>query len=158
MPSHSLLVRLTTHPVMTWWIRNVASRIDPLIFRATGGRLFSMGIPSLPMLTLTAIGRHSGRPRSVQLACLERDGDYLVVASAMGQQRHPAWSHNLDANPEVEVQVRGERFCARAERLGDAEKQALWSDVRSAIPQMDVYERRTRRNIHVYRLRRVGGS
>jgi deazaflavin-dependent oxidoreductase (nitroreductase family) len=158
MPSNSLIVRLTTHPLTTWWIRNVASRIDPLIFRATGGRLFSMGVPSMPMLTLTAIGRHSGRPRSVHLACLERDGDYLVVASAMGQQRHPAWSHNLDASPEVEVQVRGERFSARAERLGDAEKQALWSDVRNAIPQLDVYERRTSRNIRVYLLRRVGDS
>ncbi len=89
MTSHAssdrFIVGLTTHPVTTGWVRNVASRLDPLIFRATGGRFFSMGVPSMPMLTLTAIGRRSGRPRSVHLACLERGGDPLVVARAMGQ-------------------------------------------------------------------------
>ena len=114
-----------------------------------------MGPPAMPMLTLTATGRRSGQPRSVHLACLERDGDHLVVASAMGQQQHPAWSYNLEANPQVDVQVRGERFSARARLLTDAEKNELWSDVRQAIPQMDVYEKRTDRNIRVFRLSRV---
>ena len=84
-------VWLSTTTFMTWVIKHVASRLDPLIFRATGGRLTSLGPPAMPMLTVTAIGRRSGQPRSVHLACLEREGDYLVVASAMGQERHPAW-------------------------------------------------------------------
>lgn len=149
------LVRLTTHPVATWWVRHVASRIDPLIFRATRGRYFSFGAPSQPMLTLTTRGRRSGRPRSVHLACLDRGGDWLVVASAMGQPRHPAWRYNLESNPDVEVQVKGERFRARAEMLSDAEKREVWDDVREAIPQISVYERRTDRNIRVFRLRRL---
>ena len=155
--SRAFVVWLSTNPVATWLIRNVASRLDPLIFRATNGRLTSMGPPAMPMLTLTAIGRHSGRARSVQLACLERDGAYLVIASAMGQQRHPAWRYNLEANPDVRVQVRGERFPARAEPLSDAEKDGVWDAVRQTIPQMEVYEERTDRNIRVFRLRRVAG-
>ncbi|MDJ0853220.1 MAG: nitroreductase family deazaflavin-dependent oxidoreductase [Myxococcota bacterium] len=149
------IVRLSTLPVATWWIRNVASRLDPLLFRATHGRLTSFGPPAMPMLTLTATGRRSGAPRSVHLACVEHRGDPLVVASAMGQERHPAWSHNLEANPEVEVQARGERFRARAERLHDAEKAEVWPEVRRAIPQLAVYEQRTARNIRVFRLRRI---
>lgn len=113
------------------------------------------GAPSMPMLTMTAIGRSSGRPRSVQLACVEHEGDYLVVASAMGQQRHPAWRYNIEANPEVQIQMRGERFAARAQVLTDAEKQEVWAEVRAAIPQIDVYETRTDRNIRVFRLTRV---
>lgn len=109
----------------------------------------------MPMLTLTTTGRRSGRPRSVHLACLERDGDFLVVASAMGQPQHPAWRYNLEAQPEVLVQMRGERFRARAELLNDAEKQALWPEVQRVIPQMRVYEKRTERNIGVIRLRRM---
>jgi hypothetical protein len=51
--------------------------------------------------------------------------------------------------------MRGERFAARAEVLTDPEKEAVWADVRRAIPQVDVYEKRTDRNIRVFRLRRV---
>jgi hypothetical protein len=56
----------------------------------------------------------------------------------------------------VQIQMRGERFDARAEVLTDAEKDAVWADVRKAIPQMNVYEKRTDRNIRVIRLRRIG--
>jgi len=153
--SERFIVWLTTTPVMTWLIKHVASRLDPLIFKATNGRLTSMGPPAMPMLTMTAVGRRSGQPRSVHLACLEREGDYLVVASAMGQERHPAWRYNIEANPQVEVQVRGEHFAARAQVLSDPEKQAVWGDVREAIPQMNVYETRTDRNIRVFRLSRT---
>lgn len=155
--SDSFVVWLSTNPVMTWVIKNVASRLDPVIFKATNGRFTSMGAPTMPMLTMTAIGRSSGQPRSVQLAAIEHEGDYLVVASAMGQQRHPAWRYNIEAKPEVEIQARGERYAARAEVLSDSEKQAVWQDIRQAIPQMNVYEKRTDRNIRVFRLRRVDG-
>jgi deazaflavin-dependent oxidoreductase (nitroreductase family) len=156
--SDRFIVWLSTNPVATWLIKRVASPLDPLIFKATNGRFTSMGPPAMPMLTLTAIGRKSGEPRSVQLACLERDGDFLVVASAMGQRQHPAWRHNIEANPEVQLQMRGERFTARAQLLTDSEKEAVWNEIRQAIPQMDVYETRTDRNIGVFRLIRVGTS
>lgn len=153
--SDRLVVWLSTNSVATWWIRHVASRLDPVLFRATNGRLTSFGPPAMPMLTLTTMGRRSGRPRSVQLACIERDGAFLVVASAMGQARDPAWRHNLEATPEAFVQLRGERFRVRAELLSDAEKQAHWEELRRIIPQLRVYERRTDRNIRVIRLRRI---
>ena len=106
------IVWLSTSPAATWVIRHVASRLDPGIFKATNGRFTTMGPPAMPMLTMTASGRRSGQPRSVHLACVEHEGDYLVVASAMGQQRHPAWRYNIEANPQVQVQMRGERFAA----------------------------------------------
>ena len=154
--SDSFSVWITTNRVVTWIIRHIASRLDPWLFKTTNGRFTSMGAPSMPMLTLTAVGRHSGQPRAVHLACLERDGDYLVVASAMGQQKHPGWRYNIEANPEVQVQTRGERFVARAQVLSDSEKDSIWADVRQAIPQMNVYENRTDRNIRVFRLSRLG--
>jgi len=125
-----------------------------MLFKLTNGRFTSTGIPTLPMLTMTAIGRKTGRPRDIQLA-YHRDGDdLLVVASAMGQERHPAWRYNIEAHPEVEVQVRGERYRAIAERLTDEEKDAVWPAIKRTIPQMNTYETRTNRNIRVFRLRR----
>ena len=152
------VVWASTNPVSTWLIKHVASPLDPLIFRATGGRWTSMGPPSMPMLTLTMTGRRSGRPRSVQLACIVYRKQYLVVASAMGQEKHPGWRYNLEANPEVEVQMTGERFQARAEVLTDAEKAEAWPEIQRVLPQMVVYENRTSRNIRVFRLVRNGSS
>ena len=150
-----LVVWLSTNPVATWLVRHVASRVDPILFRATNGRLTVFGPPAMPMLTLTTTGRRSGAPRSVHLACLPHDDDVLIVGSALGQERHPAWIRNLEANPRVEVQMRGERFSARAAFLDDAERARVWPAIQRAIPQMLVYEARTTREIRVVRLTRV---
>ena len=154
----SLFVKATTNPLATWFIRNIASRVDPWLFKVSNGRLTSFGpVAAVPMLTLTTTGRRSGEPRAVQLVCIEDQGDYLVVASAMGQDKHPAWRYNLDAQPEAGVQVRGESFRATASAISDAEKDQLWGRICETIPQMRVYEKRTDRNIRVFRLKRITG-
>ncbi|MFP8873202.1 MAG: nitroreductase family deazaflavin-dependent oxidoreductase [Myxococcota bacterium] len=153
--SDRLVLWLSTNAVITWVIRNIASHLDPILFKASNGRFFSMGAPSMPMVTLTTTGRRSGKPRAVHLACIPHEGDYLVVASAMGQERHPGWRYNLEAQPEVDCQMRGERYRARASVLSDAEKTTVWDAIRETIPQIRVYEQRTDRNIRVFRLRRI---
>jgi deazaflavin-dependent oxidoreductase (nitroreductase family) len=140
----------------SWIVKYIASEIDPLLFRATNGRITSTGIATLPMLCMTVVGRKSGKPRHVQLAYYKDGGSWLVVASAMGQERHPGWRYNLEANPEVELQMRGERFAARANLLDDTQKERIWPSIKETIPQMNVYENRTDRNIRVFRLTRIG--
>lgn len=146
---------LTTTRFGTWLVRRVASPLDPLIFRISNGRFTSTGRPTLPMLTLTVVGRRSGVRRAVQLAYRADGDDYLVVASAMGQKAHPAWRFNVEAHPDVQVRVRGECFSARAELLDRDEKARYWAAIKETIPQMTTYERRTDRDIRVFRLRRT---
>lgn len=148
--------RFSATRVGSWTVRHIAAKVDPWLFRRTNGRFTITGTPTLPMLALTVVGRRSGEPRTVQLA-YHRDGDdLLVVASAMGQEKHPAWRYNLEANPDVEVQVRGERFAAHATVLAPEEKARLWPAIRTTIPQMATYEQRTDRDIRVFRLTRTG--
>ncbi len=141
-------------PAGTWIVKHFAAKLDPLIFKATNGRFTSTGVPTLPMLTLTSTGRKSGKPRDTQLVYVEDGDDMVVVASAMGQARHPDWRYNIEANPEVEVQVRGEVLRATASVLSDEEKAVFWPLIKETIPQMSTYEKRTDRNIRVFRLRR----
>lgn len=148
-------VKIATSSGFTWWIRNFAAKVDPVLFKLTNGRLSTFGPPVMPMVTLDTIGRKSGRRHSVHLAAIEQEGELYVVASAMGQQKHPAWRYNLEANPEIDVQSVGESFRARAEVLTDAEKAAIWGEVKNVIPMMKVYETRTDRNIRVFRLKRT---
>jgi deazaflavin-dependent oxidoreductase (nitroreductase family) len=150
-----LVNRFSATRAGSWTVKHVAAKVDPKIFRATGGRFTITGRPTLPMLALTTTGRKSGEPRTVQLA-YHRDGDdLLVVASAMGQEHHPAWRLNLEANPEASVLMRGDSFPVTATLLDDDEKARVWPAIKRTIPQMDTYEARTTRRIGVFRLVRA---
>jgi deazaflavin-dependent oxidoreductase (nitroreductase family) len=150
-----LVNRFSATRVGSWTVKHVAAKVDPKIFKATGGRFTITGKPTLPMLALTTTGRRSGQPRTVQLA-YHRDGDdLLVVASAMGQEHHPAWRLNLEADPHATVLMRGETFPVVATLLSEDEKAAVWPAVKRTIPQMDTYEARTDRQIGLFRLSRI---
>jgi deazaflavin-dependent oxidoreductase (nitroreductase family) len=148
----SLLVRITTGKIFTWILVHIASRVDPVLFKATNGRLTLFGPTAFPMLTITMEGRKTGKCRAVHLATVEDNGDQLVIASAMGQEKHPGWRYNLEANPDIEVQREGEAYKATAQVLNDDEKETVWHKIRECVPQIGVYETRTDRNIRVFRL------
>ena len=150
-----LVNRLSVTKPGTWALKHIAAKVDPIIFTATNGRCTSTGIPTVPMLTLTTPGRKTGLPRTVQLA-YHRDGDdYLVVASSMGSQTHPAWRYNLEAAGTAQVRVRNSVFTATATVLDAQEKQRLWPAIQTTIPQMATYVRRTDRDFRVFRLTRT---
>jgi deazaflavin-dependent oxidoreductase (nitroreductase family) len=106
------------------------------------------------VLILTTTGRRSGTPRSTPLI-YGRDGDnFVVVASKGGADEDPAWYLNLEANPQVEVQVLGERFAARARTATAEEKPRLWHSALERWPAYADYQRRTAREIPVVVLER----
>jgi len=67
--------------------------------------VISAGPPIAPVLMLTTTGRRSGAPRTTPLLYAQDGEDLVIVGSNWGQQHHPAWSANLLAHPEAEVQV-----------------------------------------------------
>jgi deazaflavin-dependent oxidoreductase (nitroreductase family) len=106
-------------------------------------------------LILTTRGRRSGEPRRNALI-YGRDGDdYLVVASMGGAPRHPKWYMNLVDNPEVEVQVKADRFRAKARPATPEEKRRLWPIMVEHWPSYDDYQRKTQRDIPVVILERA---
>jgi deazaflavin-dependent oxidoreductase (nitroreductase family) len=108
------------------------------------------------VLILTTTGRRTGRSHATPLIYQEHDGSFLVVASKGGADAPPAWYLNLQADPDVEVQVWGERFAARARTATETEKPALWRVMTRAWPAYNDYQRKTDRDIPVVVLERVG--
>jgi deazaflavin-dependent oxidoreductase (nitroreductase family) len=143
---------LSVTPVGRWLVKAFAAKVDPLVYKISGGRFTSSGPLTIPQLTLTAIGRKSGKERTVQLGYTEDGDDVLVVASNQGDENHPAWSYNLDANPNAKIRLGAETKEVVATRLTDSEKAILWPKIADTIPQMKSYVKRTERNIKVYRL------
>jgi len=134
-------------------VRAYAARLDPILYRLSGGKITSVGPQVIPQLVLTTTGRKSGKQRSVQLGYTEDGDDVLVVASNLGAINHPAWSHNLDVNPNAKIQLGPETKDVVATRLTDSEKAILWPKIADTVPQMKSYVKMTSRNIKVYRLK-----
>ena len=107
------------------------------------------------VLILTTRGRRSGEQRSTPLIYGRHDDDYVVVASQGGAPRHPAWYGNLVANPDVTVQVLGDRFAAKARTATAEEKPELWKVMTATWPAYDDYQRKTDREIPVVVLERT---
>ncbi|MED7923199.1 nitroreductase family deazaflavin-dependent oxidoreductase [Nonomuraea sp. LP-02] len=107
------------------------------------------------VLLLTTKGRNSGRPYTTPLI-YQRHGDvYLVVASYGGAPEDPQWFKNLRADPEVEVQVKGERFAARARPARPEERPEMWRVMTATWPQYDEYQEKTDREIPIVVLERA---
>ncbi|MEU0519940.1 nitroreductase family deazaflavin-dependent oxidoreductase [Streptosporangium sp. NPDC006007] len=105
-------------------------------------------------LILTTTGRRTGERRDAPLIYQRHGDDYLVVASNGGADAPPTWYLNLRADPEVEVQVRGDRFRARAHTATPEEKAELWPIMTAAWPPYDEYQTKTDRDIPVIVLER----
>ena len=108
------------------------------------------------VLILTTIGRRSGESRSTPLIYGTRGDDHVVVASKGGAEEHPSWYLNLVEQPEVTVQVRGDRFKAKARTATLDEKPGLWQMMTERWPPYDEYQHKTSREIPVVVLEREG--
>jgi len=115
---------------------DVADRIWPLtrrfmgvhtfVYKATGGRI-GHSAPGFPtMLLLDHVGAKSGTERTSPLLYFEDGDDLVVVASKGGFPKHPAWYHNLMANPDTTVRVGRERRDVHAREADAEEHQRLW--------------------------------
>jgi deazaflavin-dependent oxidoreductase (nitroreductase family) len=110
------------------------------------------------ILILFTKGRKSGRDRSHALIFGEYGNDYLVVASKGGADAPPAWFKNLVADPNVQVQIKGERFPATARVAGPEEKPDMWAKMVAVWPAYDDYQKKTSREIPVVVLHRAGSD
>lgn len=108
------------------------------------------------VLILTTTGRRSGEARSNALIYGKHGDDYLVVGSKGGAPVHPGWYLNLRDQPEVTVQVRGDRFEAHARTANPDERPELWAIMTKEWPPYDEYQQKTDREIPVVVLERAG--
>lgn len=107
-----------------------------------------------PILVLTTKGRKTGQDRKFALIYQEVDGDHVIVASKGGAPAHPGWYLNLQEDPEVKVQVKADKFTARARTATGDERAKLWEKMAAVWPDYDDYQTKTDREIPVVVLER----
>lgn len=106
-------------------------------FRANDGKVASFGEGESKLLVLHSIGAKTGRERISMLLYLDWGGSWAVFASNGGAPTHPAWYHNIIADPNVEIEVGSSKHRATARVANEAERQRIWDTQRAVMPEID---------------------
>jgi F420H(2)-dependent quinone reductase len=132
---------------MIWRLFNELTRLHTLAYRLSGGLLGSRIPGGPPMLLLDHVGARSGVKRTTPLVYLQDGSNTVIVASKGGSPRHPAWLHNLRANPETTVQVGSRRIPVRARVASAKARSRLWPKVVALYRGYELYQKRASRQI-----------
>lgn len=103
--------------------------VHTFLYRHTGGRI-GQDVPGVEgrMLLLDHVGAKSGTKRTAPLLYVPDDDDVVIVASKGGFPKHPAWYHNLMANPDTTAQIGPERRLVHARTATPEERERLWPE------------------------------
>jgi deazaflavin-dependent oxidoreductase (nitroreductase family) len=115
------------------------------------GKMMGLGFNAL---ILTTVGAKSGAERTNPVGWFPgKDGSWLIVASAAGAARNPAWYHNIAAHPaQVKIELDGRTIPVTAQQLHGAERNEAWGQIAAAAPRFAGYQRKTDRQLPVIRL------
>lgn len=129
--------------------------MDRAVHRLTRGKVL-LSAKMLPGVILTVRGARSGLPRRTPLACMPQGGagGWVLIGSNFGRPGHPAWTANLLAHPDADVNWRGEDIPVRARLLEGEERAAVWKEALAFWPPYAAYQSRIEREIRLFKLER----
>lgn len=131
----------------------VVPAVDRAVHRLTRGKVL-LSAMLLPGVILTSTGARSGQRRRTPLACMPEEGgrSWILVGSNFGRTGHPAWTHNLLAHPDAEINFKGRDIPVTARLLAGQERAAAWRAVLAFWPPYATYQARVMREIRIFRL------
>ncbi|HEX7292128.1 MAG TPA: nitroreductase family deazaflavin-dependent oxidoreductase [Conexibacter sp.] len=143
----------------SWPVLRRVMGLHTFAYRATKGRI-GHRIPGVraPILLLDHVGARSGVKRTSPLSYIHDGNDAVLVAAKGGYSKHPAWFHNLKANPDTSVQICSECRPVHARVATPDERERLWPIAVSVHHGYEDYQRRTDREIPLVILEARGRS
>lgn len=139
------------------WMFKQFVRFQIFMYRRSGGKRFGH-LRGMPLLLLTTVGRKTGKQRVTPLMYI-RDGDkYIITASNMGEDKHPGWFVNLQANPRTTIEVGNMTINVTAHQASPEEKKRLWAQLIEQAPFFEGYKKKTTRDIPMMILQPTDGK
>ncbi|WNG89830.1 nitroreductase family deazaflavin-dependent oxidoreductase [Mycobacterium sp. ITM-2016-00317] len=122
-------------------------------FRANGGRV---GGPfeGSTLLLLHTTGAKSGKSRLSPLGYMTLGDRMLIIGAYAGAPKHPAWVHNVRANPKAYIEIGTDAYDVDVRELPDDEREALYPRIVESAPRLAEYQAETERVIPVFELTR----
>ncbi len=133
-------------------IQPQVGRVHAALLRAARGRIRRSTVLAggQPVLSLTTIGRRSGRARSTAVAYVRHCDTVASAALNLGSDRDPAWARNLRADPTAWIEVDGHRTEVRAREASGAEAELLWRKLIARVPMISTSRRLAQRETPLF--------
>ena len=148
----ALMERAVMSPLGYQYVLRLAPRIDKALIPRTNGRLSSVGIDRVGLVTTT--GAKSGLPRTQPLILIDDADGLLAIGSNYGRPSHPSWSTNLVAHPECTVEFKSAPAQYRVDLLTGADRASAWETATDFYAGYERYRVSCApREIRVFRLR-----
>ncbi len=145
-----LIQRLTASRAGSALLAHLLPRLDCVVAELTGGRHTATAVlAGVPVLTVETIGAGSGRRHRVMLLAIPRGKDLVLIATAFGSRKHPAWYHNLRSHPVADVRLDQVTRRYRAREATGEEREACWRQATAVYPGYADYLRRAGRVIPI---------
>ena len=124
-----------------WKAFNGVTALNRVAYRLSGGRIGGkMPGSGAPIILVHHVGKKSGTERVSPLIGLEDNGRWLIVASKGGNDRNPAWYHNLVASPETRIEVGKDRIPVHARVIEGEERERAWPKLVEIYPPYADYQ------------------
>lgn len=134
-----LILKIAKSPSGQWYLRHISPRVDQTLMRRTRGRISSIGTwPRFLLLIHT--GAKSGVERATPLIYFTDGERVILIASNYGGTRHPAWYHNVRANPTVTLCGGGFEGQFVGQEVTGVEYDRLWALAKQWNPGYNMYE------------------
>lgn len=145
-----------TQPV-AWLLAQVLRPIDRWVLRRSQGRFTATSLlAGRPVILLTTTGAKSRQPRQTTLLFITDEERVIVFATNFGSSRHPAWYHNLCANPKATITFDGRSMPVMAQEAPVSEQHRYWAAATALYPGFAAYRRRvSKRKVPVVMLEPV---
>jgi deazaflavin-dependent oxidoreductase (nitroreductase family) len=130
-------------------VLRVAGKLNVPLYRLSRGRVGGK-IGKAPVLLLTSTGRRSGQSRTAPVLYMHDGPNVVVIGSNAGNDKAPAWSYNLKANSDAEVEIQREHRLVRARVAEGEERERLWNAMNEQYEGFEDYRERTSRDIAVF--------
>lgn len=120
--------------------------IDTVVLWLTGYSLmtkqytYANGAPYQPTLLLYTTGAKSGKRRRCGLPYFRVDGDYVVRGSNGGGPTDPHWCHNVRANADAKIRVKGRSKAVRAHVAQGEERERLFKKLNEKSKSTEQYQ------------------
>ncbi len=147
-----LVARALNQPWAIKWLKRIVPPLDKFLLRISRGWL-NTAMQSVALLETT--GAKSGQRRQIATLCMPYELDLLLVGSNWGQQKDPAWAHNLRAHSRPKVSFRGYVGAVDARELSGDERTVAWQKLIEFNPQYAQYQLSTQRQLPVFLLSKI---
>ncbi|MGB6537087.1 MAG: nitroreductase family deazaflavin-dependent oxidoreductase [Xanthobacteraceae bacterium] len=129
------------------WVREQVELYE----KSGGTKATTLRDTGLPVVIVTHRGNKTGAVRKTPLMRVKDGNKYVLVGSQGGAPKDPVWTHNVRADPHIELRDEAMVRPMRVREVKDAaERERLWTLAVAAYPPYAEYQTRTERRIPVF--------